>query len=284
MKFYIFKWFEVIGKLLVYFSVLILTAGLFLVYFKTDDQSGNFAFIASIVYALLLFIIVIPVNKIESFIASKLYEREGYYITLLRLRDAVNSTIRQIDVDNLEDMKNKICFFQIVTGRDDETMKKKLAGKKTQIYVKENGFIYSAKMKLLETEFIEVYRSNNEKQAIKLAMKLNSYYKKSMRKIDKNYERIVKTYGGALQYLVEKDQESSSIEFSVEECKSKIEDIQNDLSDLKYAIEYIDEQIRSNYIDLCNGINERLSNIDTSIEMQSDEIFDRKIEEILKNK
>lgn len=46
MKFYIFKWFEVIGKLLVYFSVLILTAGLFLVYFKTDDQSGNFAFIA----------------------------------------------------------------------------------------------------------------------------------------------------------------------------------------------------------------------------------------------
>ena len=38
MKFYIFKWFEVIGKLLVYFSVLILTAGLFLVYFKTDDQ------------------------------------------------------------------------------------------------------------------------------------------------------------------------------------------------------------------------------------------------------
>ena len=94
-------------------------------------------------------------------------------------------------------------------------------------------------------------------------MKLNSYYKKSMRKIDKNYERIVKTYGGALQYLVEKDQESSSIEFSVEECKSKIEDIQNDLSDLKYAIEYIDEQIRSNYIDLCNGINERLSNIDT---------------------
>lgn len=37
-------------------------------------------------------------------------------------------------------------------------------------------------------------------------MKLNSYYKKSMRKIDKNYERIVKTYGGALQYLVEKDQ------------------------------------------------------------------------------
>lgn len=52
------------------------------------------------------------------------------------------------------------------------------------------------------------------------------------------------------------------------------------MSDLKYAIEYIDEQIRSNYIDLCNGINERLSNIDTSIEMQSDEIFDRKIEEI----
>ena len=50
------------------------------------------------------------------------------------------------------------------------------------------------------------------------------------------------------------------------------------------GIEYIDEQIRSNYIDLCNGINERLSNIDTSIEMQSDEIFDRKIEEILKNK
>lgn len=83
-----------------------------------------------------------------------------------------------------------------------------------------------------------------------MSMKLNSYYKKSMRKIDKNYERIVKTYGGALQYLVEKDQESSSIEFSVEECKSKIEDIQNDLSDLKYAIEYIDEQIRSNYIDL----------------------------------
>lgn len=113
MKFYIFKWFEVIGKLLVYFSVLILTAGLSLVYFKTDDQSGNFAFIASIVYALLLFIIVIPVNKIESFIASKLYGREGYYLTLLRLRDAVNSTIRQIDVDNLEDMKNKICFFKL---------------------------------------------------------------------------------------------------------------------------------------------------------------------------
>lgn len=40
---------------------------------------------------------MIPINKIDGYTSEKLYEREGFYLTLKRLRDVINSTIEKAD-------------------------------------------------------------------------------------------------------------------------------------------------------------------------------------------
>lgn len=97
MKFTIFKWCEAWIKPCIYVLILISTAGLIAGYCFIKDDGGLIAFAVSISYALILFLVMIPINKIDGYTSEKLYEREGFYLTLKRLRDVINSTIEKAD-------------------------------------------------------------------------------------------------------------------------------------------------------------------------------------------
>ena len=82
MNYNIFRWWERWGKPIIYVFVLIATAGLIAGYFFLSRESGFLSFAISIVYALLLFLVTILLNKIDNYTAEKLYEREVIYLTL----------------------------------------------------------------------------------------------------------------------------------------------------------------------------------------------------------
>lgn len=74
MKFTIFKWWESWIKPFIYVLILIATAGLIACYCFIKDDGGMIAFAVSISYALVLFLVMIPINKIDRYTAEKLYE------------------------------------------------------------------------------------------------------------------------------------------------------------------------------------------------------------------
>lgn len=78
MKFTVFKWWESWVKPIIYLLILVSTVGLIAGYFYIKDDGGTISFTASIVYALVLFLVTIPINKIDNYVAEKLYERESF--------------------------------------------------------------------------------------------------------------------------------------------------------------------------------------------------------------
>lgn len=104
MKFTIFKWWEAWIKPFIYVLILISTAGLIKGYCFIKDNGGMIAFAASISYALILFLIMIPIKKIDGYTLEKLYEREGFYLTLKRLRVVTNRTIEKADEKKLSEL------------------------------------------------------------------------------------------------------------------------------------------------------------------------------------
>ena len=157
MKFFIFKWWEAKWvKIVIIIGILIL-GFLFILGFYHFDDKGNYTFSTSIWYAMIIFIFSAFLSKIDIYSSSKLYERETYYLTLKRLREAVNSTILDVDGNEIEQLRNNIILFQSFTGRTTEIIKAKLQGKNIPIYIKENGFIYKSDMKKLEDKFLTLY-------------------------------------------------------------------------------------------------------------------------------
>ena len=268
MKFTIFSWWENCLKRILYVVTFALTGCLFKFYFRITDENGSFAFIITIVYALLLFLIQIPINYVDRYTAAKIYERERYFLTLKRLREATNSTIKKFSIDNPKESMDKIVWFQLLTGRDDKSSERRIRGERTPVGIREMGFIYTEAMKELETKYINACEANDKKALLHVGKKLKKCYDKSSKGLEKNYSRLMKTYGGALQDLVERDYLASDIDYSLNDVKSKADDIVSEISFLKDEIsEAMDSciEVQREWSELCKMIEERLEGIETSM-------------------
>lgn len=269
MKFIVFKWWESWIKLIIYVFILAATAGLIIGYCCVKDEGGTVAFAVSISYALVLFLITIPLSKIDRYIAEKLYERESFYLTFKRLRDITNSTIKNSDENDLDGLKNHILDFQIFTGREAHMLEEKLQGKKVPVLVREKGFTYSSDMQELETRFLKIYEANgNKKELSKIAKKLCKCYKKSCQKLDSNYNRIARIYGGALFDLIERDTTATDTEYSLSDIVSKIDDLSMELSSLRSDMEDLSSEFNGNQRDVRNDhkmLAEKLMDIEDEV-------------------
>lgn len=166
VEFTIFKWWESWIKPFIYVLIFIATAGLIAGYCFIKDDEGMIAFVVSISYAFVLFLVTIPINKIDGYTAEKLYEREGFYLTLKRLRDVTNSTIEKVDKKNLSELIEHILAFQVFTGRSENMVEQRLQGKKVPVYVKEKGFTYSLKMQELEMKILRLHNEGGNKKEL----------------------------------------------------------------------------------------------------------------------
>ena len=268
MKFYIFKKGELFGKLFIYVVIMGLTGALMKYYFSISDESGIFSFVVSISYALLLFVVTIIFGKIDKYTDEKLYEREGYFLTLIRLREVTNATIQKIDVNDVVNVRNNICSFQLFTGRDSEAIEKRAKGEKTPIYVRENGFEYTSKMLRLETEYLNLYEQAEKKELLKKSKEITKYYRKCCGRLEKNYTLLMQVYGGTLQNLVERDNDTSNTEFSLNDINSKIDNLIYEISSLREELsETTNGFDRSqHYIyDFCDNLSEKLSGVEMAV-------------------
>lgn len=257
MKFTIFKWWESWVKPLIYIVMLAATAGLILGYCFIKDDGGTLAFAVSISYALVLFLVTIPINKIDNYTAEKLYERETFYLTLKRLRDVTNSTIQKADKKDFKSLREHIIAFQIFTGREANMIEERLQGKKVPVYIKEKGVTYSLEMQLLETEFLKLYdEADNKKKLAKCAKKLCKCYKKGCKRLEYNYSRIAQVYGGALFDLIERDATASDAEYSLSDIGSKVDDLVMELSSLRSDIDELSSEVCGNQKYVFNDHNQ----------------------------
>lgn len=273
MKFNIFSWKESFGKILLYLLTMFLTGVLLFFYYLSFDEKGNIivcikdtngtiALGISVIYALILFIIGIKLAAIDRYTAERIYEREKYYFSLKKLREVVDATIRKVVVDDPEEYWKCIMQFQLFTGRVDN---KSETEEKLPVYVKENGFTYTDKMKRLENEYIIAYRKKDEKKLAKKGKKLKKVYDKGIKKLEKNYITILKMYGGNLQDLIEKDENASDNDFFLRDIVSKIEDISYELNSIKEDISDIistNDRNQNEIIELCNELINRIDNIE----------------------
>ena len=84
MKFHIFGIWERVAKPVIYLLVFVLTTALIYIFFAIEHNNDNpiyttFVFIAPVVYALLLFLANILLEKEKHRVEEKLYEREGFF-------------------------------------------------------------------------------------------------------------------------------------------------------------------------------------------------------------
>lgn len=272
MKFTIFRWWESCIKPLIYCVILVATAGLIAGYCFVKDEGGTLAFAISISYALILFLVSIPISKIDGYTAEKIYERENFYIALKKLREVTNSTIQKADVNDLEELRKHIIDFQIFTGREEHMVEEKLQGKQVPVYVKEKGFTYSSEMQRLEMRFLKLYEKNDKNELKKCAKKLCKCYKNSCKNLEKNYNRIAHIYGGALFDLIERDSTASETEYSLSDIGAKVDELLSDISDLKGDFEEFSSELSGSQIELF-GVHKQLAEKLMDIE---DTLFDLK--------
>lgn len=257
MKFTIFKWWESWIKLFIYALILIATAGLITGYYFIKDDGGMIAFVVSILYALVLFIVNIPINKIDRYTSEKIYERERFYLTLERLRDVTNSTIQKADENDLTELITHIIAFQVFTGRTENMIEQRLQGKKVPVYIKEKGFTYSSKMQELEMVILKLHKNNgNEKKVSKCSKKLCKCYNKSCKRLDRNYNRIARIYGGALFDLIERDSTASDTEYLLGDIGAKVDEIHSEICSLMSELKEVESNLSGNQRDLLNNYSE----------------------------
>lgn len=277
MKFTIFKWWESWIKPLVYIITLLATAGLIIGYCHIKDDGGTLAFSVSISYALVLFLVAIPINKIEKYTAEKLYEREAIYLTLQRLREITNSTIQKVDKNDINSLRENVIWFQMFTGREARMLKEKLEGKKVPIVITEKGFIFTSQLQQLEDKFIKLYdEGNNKKKLSKCAGKLCKRYTTICKRLEKNYCRIAQVYGGALFDLIEKDAAASDTEYSLNDIGSKVYELIAELSSLRSDIDELTSEFsrnQKNVFDDHEHLVEKLMDIEEILlELKDDDI------------
>ena len=120
MKFHIFGLWEKIIKPVLYTIVFVSTVALIYVFFTLNSESetyGIFVFVAPVIYALFLFLANIFLEKSKQNVSELLYERESFYLSLLRLREIVNATINKIDKDDFGDVISKVMLCSENTYR-----------------------------------------------------------------------------------------------------------------------------------------------------------------------
>ena len=272
MKFHIFGLWEKIIKPVLYTIVFVSTVALIYVFFTLDSESetyGIFVFVAPVIYALFLFLANIYLEKSKQNVSELLYERESFYLSLLRLREIVNATINKIDKDDFGDVISKVTMFQIMTGRDEATVNALAKGEKApHIFVKENGFLYTSKMSQLEATVLRFVQKEcvvSQKAMKKSMQHLFRCYQRSTKKLEDNILRLRKTYTGELQRLVDTDNYISDFDYKIEDAISKIEDAQRTLEEaeesnkaLEDATERTLELLKVSYTQL----SDRLDNIE----------------------
>ena len=199
MKFHIFGIWERVAKPIIYLLIFVLTIVLIYLFFAIEHNNDNpiyttFVFAAPVVYARLLFLANILLEKEKHRVEEKLYEREGFFLTLSRLRNVTNATINKMVENDLSDIESKVLMFQIMTGRDAETIKAISQGNKNpHIYIRENGFVYTSKMMLLETaalNYIKENQNTSSKSEAKPIRKLLKYYEHSSKKLENSFIKL----------------------------------------------------------------------------------------------
>lgn len=279
MKFNIFKWWESLIKPFIYVIVLLATAGLIAGYCFIKDDGGVLSFAISISYALALFLITIPISKLDGYTAEKIYERETFYLELKKLRDVTNSTIQKADAKDIESLKKQVFSFQFFTGREEHMVEERLQGKKTPVFVKEKGFTYTSKMQALEMEFLKNCDSeSNKKKLSKCAKKLCKCYKKSCKRLEKNYNKIAQVYGGALFDLIERDSAASDTEYSLSDIDSKVDEILSYISSIRNELDEAVSKLSDNQRELF-GDHSVLAEKLTDIEYMLLDIMDKKCDD-----
>ena len=139
MKFHIFGLWEKIIKPVLYTIVFVSTVALIYVFFTLNSESetyGIFVFVAPVIYALFLFLANIFLEKSKQNVSELLYERESFYLSLLRLREIVNATINKIDKDDFGDVISKVMVrscYKRLDALDDEQLQQELSSAPAEI-------------------------------------------------------------------------------------------------------------------------------------------------------
>ncbi len=94
MRFYIFTIWEIIYKKVI--TVLVAGITIWSVYWYLNLKDKSDTFVVSTVYALFLFIIGIYINTMDKKVNDKFYDREEYYLSLIKL----NSVFKTFDLEN----------------------------------------------------------------------------------------------------------------------------------------------------------------------------------------
>lgn len=94
MRFYIFTIWEIIYKKVI--TVLVAGTTIWSVYWYLNLKDKSDTFVVSTVYALFLFIIGIYINTMDKKVNDKFYDREEYYLSLIKL----NSVFKTFDLEN----------------------------------------------------------------------------------------------------------------------------------------------------------------------------------------
>lgn len=271
MEFYIFSKSERVVKPIIFLAVIVSTISLIYGFFAIDHDRTIFTiytFVAPVVYSLLLFIFGILLEKEKQSVEEKLYERECYYLTLKKLKSVTNCVFNNIyckDYD-LVAIKRGIDWFQLFTGRFDVSNLN--TNEKPPVIVRENGFVYSSKMKKLETAaltYIDENKNNTSKPKAKPIKRLLKYYAHCTKKLDDNIIRLEKTYRGKLQHLIDYEEFISLNETKFDDIISNTEDIQRQLDDsLSSAYETSEkiDAIKEEIYDLYEWLQDYLDDIE----------------------
>lgn len=278
MKFYVFKWWEAIVKPVIYISVFLLTIVSIWVFFLIDANAHPYyVFIAPILYALLLFVDTVLLGRIQKYVDENLYNRKNMFLSIINLKSVVNATINKVIVDDFEDAKSKILMFQLLTGRDDKTLEALSKGEnELHWYIKENGFTYQSQMLTLENKVLKLTTVSGHK---KMFNRLIRCYQRSCRRLERNYCRLINVYGGAIENMIDHDDEVTSTKYVLNDLVSKIESIEAQIDALKEKAEIIEDivdivndtmhMVNSNIL---NAIEKRLDSLEIDIDNQFEDI------------
>lgn len=157
MKFKVFTIHEIIYKWVAYLSVFIFTVTCIIYFVKSNNKSGDLAFILSVLYALFLFVITVYMTSMSEKIRNLFYIRKGQYEQLLRLSEVSNTLDKTVEYESFSTIDNflsNIFMFKSFTGRTDN--------EKIKPYIKQDGFSFTKKYLILEKSFIEQYKNLRE--------------------------------------------------------------------------------------------------------------------------
>ena len=265
MKFIVFKWWESWAKPLIYLVIIEISIVFIFLYLVLDeDIVSTYSFWVSMIYALLLFVCSVLINKVDCYVADKIYEREMIYLNLKHLCNILKYSVENIDVKDKNEFYDKMHCFQALTERCKEEEKKE-----GSIFWGVRGFVFTEKLELLENEFKSAYLSHDEIKLEYYSKKLERYYKTICKNTYKCFRKIETVYGDKLQNKLQMHDDVTSTISLLCCIKDEITGIENEIADISCEVKEIScyclNEQQTEWENYCNMLNDRLDMLEALI-------------------